>query len=147
MTIRQTLMRSVAAALVAGGLAMTAPSPALAAGGEDALDAKITDLHQKLQITADQEKSWKAVTDVMRKNSEESAQQVKKFRKDEEAMTAVADLNAYADITEAHAKHIRKLAKAFEALYAGMTDDQKKAADAVFREHKQKAAAAQSPAH
>jgi hypothetical protein len=61
-------------------------------------------------------------------------------RKNEATISAEADLNAYADIAELHAKHVRKLAKVFASLYDSMTPDQKKVADQVFHEHKQKAA-------
>ena len=88
--------------------------------------------------TPDQEKKWDAVAKVMRSNAESSRAQVMEKRKDEATMTAVADLNAYADIAEAHAKHVRKLAKVFAELYDTMTPDQKKTADEVFREHKRK---------
>jgi hypothetical protein len=47
-------------------------------------------------------------------------------------MTAVDDLRAYQGIADAHAEGLKKLIPAFEALYASMSDEQKKNADAVF---------------
>jgi hypothetical protein len=41
-------------------------------------------------------------------------------------------LNAYADIAQAHANGVKKLAGAFSGLYSVMSDDQKKQADEVF---------------
>ena len=135
----QAVTRSLALALVAGSL--VAGVPALAQNAEgNGLETRIKELHQKLQISPDQETKWKTVVKVMHDNAEASNALVVERRKDEDTMTAEADLNAYADIAEAHAKHVRKLAKVFAALYDSMTPDQKKVADQVFHEHKQKAA-------
>jgi hypothetical protein len=46
--------------------------------------------------------------------------------------TAIDDLNAYADIVQAHANGVKKLASAFSGLYFVMSDAQKKEADEVF---------------
>jgi hypothetical protein len=139
MTITQAVTRSLAVALVAGSLAAGVPALAQKAEG-NGLETKINELHQKLQITPDQETKWQNVVKVMHDNAESSRSQVLERRKEEATMTAEADLNAYADLVELHAKHVRKLAKVFASLYDSMTPDQKKVADQVFREHKQKAA-------
>lgn len=173
MTITQTATRTAAALFVVVGmaavpaLAQTTPPPAAPPaaapatpspgpammqaapkheGHENALESRINGLHEQLKITAEQEKKWQAVAKVMRSNAEASHSLVMEKRKDEASLTAVADLNAYADIAEAHAKHVRKLAKVFAELYDGMSADQKKVADDVFREHKQKSSAEPNPA-
>jgi hypothetical protein len=46
--------------------------------------------------------------------------------------TAIDNLNSYADIAQAHANGVKKLASAFSGLYSVMSDDQKKEADEVF---------------
>ena len=137
-----TLTRTLSAVLVAASLvAVPAFAQAPAGGGHNnGLETRISDLHQKLQITPEQETKWKAVAKVMQTNAEASRALVEEKRKDEATMTAVADLNAYADIAEAHAKHARKMAKVFTELYNTMSDDQKKVADEVFRAHKRKVA-------
>jgi protein CpxP len=117
--------------------------PALAqapagAGHNNGLETRISDLHQKLQITPAQEKKWASVAKVMQENAEAGRKIVEEKRQDAETKTAVADLNAYADIAELHAKNTRKLAKVFATLYDSMSPDQKKAADAVFLEHRHK---------
>jgi len=140
MLTAQTLTRTLSAVLVAASLAsgpVFAQAPA-AGGHSNGLETRISELHQKLQITPEQEDKWKAVAKVMRANAEASRALVEEKRKDEANLTAVADLNAYADIAEAHAKHARKMAKVFAALYDGMSDDQKKVADEVFRDHKRR---------
>ena len=135
-----TVTRTLSAVLVAASLAAApAFAQAPAGGHNNGLETRISDLHQKLQITPEQEAKWKAVAKVMHANAEASRALVEEKRKDTASLTAVADLNAYAEIAEAHAKHVRKLAKVFAALYDTMSDDQKKVADDVFREHKRKA--------
>lgn len=163
MTITQTVTRLAPALLVVAGLtavpalAQTPPPATAPAAGpammqqaapkhENALESRISSLHDQLKITADQEKKWQAVAKIMRTNAEASHALVTEKRKDEANLTAVADLNAYADIAEAHAKHVRKLAKVFSELYDSMSDDQKKVADDVFRQHKQKSSAEPAPA-
>jgi hypothetical protein len=172
MTITQTVTRTAAALFVAVGMTAvpalaqnpppatppaTPPAAAPAAPGPmmmqaapkhegNALETRITSLHEQLKITAEQEKKWQAVAKVMRSNAEASHTLVMEKRKDEANLTAVADLNAYADIAEAHAKHVRKLAKVFGELYDTMSADQKKVADDVFRQHKAKSSAEPNPA-
>ena len=150
MTITQTLTRTASALFVIAGLAaLPAPAqepapgaamqgPAMAAR-QNGLDTRISELHQELQITPAQEKKWAAVAKVMRGNAEASRSLVMEKRRDEANLTAVADLNAYAEIAEAHARHTRKLAKVFSELYDSMDPDQKKAADEAFRRHKREA--------
>ena len=149
MTITQTLTRTASALFVVASLAAVpalAQEPAAGAAmqgpamsqKQNGLEPRISELHQQLKITPDQEKKWDAVAKVMRSNAESSRAQVMEKRKDEANMTAVADLNAYADISELHAKNTRKMAKVFSTLYDSMSADQKKAADEVFREHKRK---------
>ena len=158
----QTVTRTAAAFFVAAGLTAVpalaqTPPPATTPAGpammqqaapkhENALESRISSLHDQLKITADQEKKWQSVANVMRSNAKESHELVMEKRKDEANLTAVADLNAYADIEEAHAKHVRKLAKVFGELYGAMSADQKKVADQVFHEHKQKSSVESAPA-
>lgn len=142
------VMRTLSVLLVAASLAAT---PALAqapagAGRNNGLETRISDLHSQLQITPEQESKWQAVAKVMHANAEASRKAVEEKRKDEANLTAVADLNAYAEIADAHAKHARHLAKVFATLYDSMSDDQKKIADEVFRKHKRDSSADQPPA-
>ena len=135
-----TITRTLSALLVAASLtSIPAFAQAPAGGGHNnGLETRISELHDTLQITPQQETQWKAVAKVMHDNAEASRKLVEEKRKDVATLTAVADLNAYADIAEAHARHTRKLAKVFAELYGSMSPDQQKAADEVFREHKRK---------
>jgi glutamine synthetase len=108
----------------------------------DPVEARIRDLHDKLQISESQAGQWEAVAHTMRMNAKDIEALVKEKRVNEKDMTAVDDLRAYQEISLAHAKAAKKLADVFEVLYQTMSDDQKKLADAVFRQHKQNAATA-----
>ena len=97
----------------------------------DRVEARIKSLHDRLKITAAQETQWAAVADAMRDNARTMDAAIQQ-RETAKAMTAVDDLKAYQAIADAHAQGLQKLIPAFDALYASMSDDQKKNADAVF---------------
>jgi hypothetical protein len=151
----RSFFRSLGGSIVAGGVLLTClVAPALAAGGEpaaakqsaisgaksaqvDPIEARIHELHDKLQISEAQAGQWEGVARVMRGNAKSIEAMVREKRKNEKDMTAIEDLRAYQEISLAHAKAAAKLADAFEILYQTMSDDQKKLTDAVFRQHKQ----------
>jgi hypothetical protein len=121
--------------LAAPGQAQTpspAPAPApTAQPGGDPVETRITQLHDQLKITAAQEAKWKAVAQVMRDNAKAMDALMKK-RAPGAPMSALDDLKSYHEFTEAHAKGLKKLITAFEALYTAMPAPQKKNADQVF---------------
>ena len=98
-------------------------------------EAHIKHLHEKLQITAEQEDKWNKVAKVMRDNADKLTVLAKARLENAKTMTAVDDLKSYAEITEAHEEGIGKLLPAFTSLYDSMSDDQKKVADEEFRNH------------
>ena len=117
------------------------PEPGMATAGTaskvDRVDARIKELHTKLKITPAQEELWNNVTEVMRDNAKTMEALIKARSDSEKAstMTAVDDLKSYGEIAEAHADGIKKFVPVFEALYASMSDAQKKDADTLFRHH------------
>jgi protein CpxP len=92
----------------------------------------ITDLHAKLKITPAEESQWKEVADTMRENAKDLDMAIDKRVAAASSATAIDDLNSYAEIAQAHADGVKKLAKAFSGLYSVMSDDQKKQADDTF---------------
>jgi periplasmic protein CpxP/Spy len=109
---------------------------------DDAVEHHITDLHAKLKITSAEESQWKEVADTMRENAKDMDKAIDKRSASMANATAVDDLNAYAEVAQAHAKGVKKLASTFSGLYSVMSDDQKKAADEIFshRNHEKKVA-------
>jgi len=125
-------VRAVAVALFAT-LALAA-GPVLAArdSPEARAEARIDDMHAKLNIQSGQEEQWGKVAQVMRDNAVVMETLIKQRKEHSKDMTAIDDLKSYGDITEAHLDGIKKLTPVFATLYAGMSDGQKKEADYLF---------------
>jgi hypothetical protein len=111
------------------------PAAAVTASKADRVEARITELHTKLKITPAQEELWNNVTQVMRDDAKTMEALIKARSEKASTMTAVDDLKSYSDIAAAHADGLKKFIAAFEPLYAGMSDAQKKSADTLFRQH------------
>jgi protein CpxP len=112
----------------------TAPAPTKPAVQHgDRVEARITNLHQQLHITAAQETQWSAVAQAMRDNANAIRDLVKDRKAKAASMNAVDDLRSYEAIADAHADGLKKLIPAFETLYTSMSDEQKKVADTLFK--------------
>ena len=150
--------RALAALAVFGALVLAAPSQAQTSASPtatkastkatatkpaaDPVEARITDLHAKLKITAAQETNWTAFAQVMRDNAKTMDSLFQQRAPKLGSMTAIDDLNSYRDITQAHADGLQKLIPAFQTVYDGMSADQKKNADTVFAKSYERRAAA-----
>jgi protein CpxP len=100
-----------------------------------AVEKHIKDLHATLKITPAEESQWNQVAQTMRENAKELDRAIDKRDANVGSATAIDDLNSYAEVAQAHANGVKKLASAFSGLYSNMSDDQKKEADEVFRHH------------
>ena len=99
----------------------------------EAVNHRIADLHRRLHITADEETQWNAVVQVMRDDAN-AVEAAGKARQEKIAtMSALDNLRSFQQLAQTHADGLNKLAEAFAPLYAAMSDEQKKNADAVFR--------------
>jgi periplasmic protein CpxP/Spy len=96
------------------------------------VEQHITELHAKLKITSAEESKWSEVAATMRENAEEMDRAIDKRDAGAANATAIDNLNSYADIAQAHANGVKKLAGAFSSLYTVMSDDQKQVADETF---------------
>ena len=99
----------------------------------DRTEAYIKNLQAQLKITPAQEDLWKKVTEVMRDNAKTMEALHQTRIEKAKTMNTVEDLKSYSEITQAHADGLKKFIPAFEALYASMSDEQKKDADTLFR--------------
>jgi len=114
--------------------ATPAPTPAKPVSRQGyGIDARIKSLHTRLHITAAQEPQWQQVAQAMRDNAASIDKLVRERNAKVRTMTAVQNLQTYADIAQAHADGLKTLVPAFDNLYQSMSDAQKKNADAVFR--------------
>ena len=143
--LHQKTLGAIAAAAIACVVSLAEPAmaadtaPTAQAGTtKDPVEAQITRLHNQLHITPAQAEQFNAVAQIMRDNRTAHADLVKEKRQKEATMTAVEDLQAYAQIAQSHADAVKKLSAAFETLYGSLSDSQKKAADEVFRQHKRR---------
>jgi protein CpxP len=113
-----------------------APADKSPAGTAAPVETRITELHQKLKITTAQEELWKAVAQEMRDGGKSFNESIREREGKAKTMTAIDDLNSYADMAQKHADGMKKFVTVFSPLYNAMPDAQKKNADQIFREHK-----------
>jgi periplasmic protein CpxP/Spy len=90
---------------------------------DDAVEHHIADLRVKLKITPAEESQWKTVADTMRENAKELDRAIDRRTASVAGATAIDNLNSYADIAQAHADGVKKLASAFSGLYSVMSAD------------------------
>ena len=125
-------------------IALASANPSAASGGKnpaaaaktshvDRTESRINELHGTLKITQPQEELWNALTQVMRENAKTMDTLIQARAEKAKVMNAVEDLKSYSEIVAANAEGLKKFIPAFEALYAAMSDDQKKNADVIFR--------------
>lgn len=144
-TSTQPTPATQAAPATAPGTQPAQAAPKRKMSHEDRVEARLKQLHDQLQITAAQQAQWDAYAGVMRDNAADLDRNTRqmdeliKARAEKRTMNAVDDLKAYEAVVDAHAARtqqyadgLKKLVPAFEALYASMSDSQKKIADAMF---------------
>ena len=131
------LSNSVWAQTPASG-AVGASSASAATAGHSAkrhafLERRLSELHAQLKITPAEAPLWDAFAQTMR-DSSEATEQAYADRADKlPTLNADDAMKSYADLAQLHADNTQKLAKAFSPLYAGLSDEQKKTADVLFR--------------
>lgn len=105
------------------------------------VDRRLADLHSKLHITPEQNQQWEQFAQVMRDNAREMDQLYKQRADRFASMSAVDNMQSYAQIEQQRAQDAQKLVPAFQALYASLSDQQKKTADELFRNYSARAQA------
>lgn len=118
-----------------GRAAPPAPTPeeGAAPASLDPVRARIKYLHDRLRITQAQEPLWANLARVMRANATAVAPLIKERLQSAQKGNAIDILGVYEKLGEAQLDGLKKFLAAFKALYAGLSVDQKKIADAVFR--------------
>ena len=115
---------------------ISAPSAVLAVDKEahqERVEVRIKVMHEKLKISAAQEEQWAKIEQAMREDAKKMDSLTQARVDHAKDMTAIDDLKSYYEVTEAHADGIKKLIPLFTTLYDGMSDEQKKTADTLFR--------------
>jgi hypothetical protein len=96
-------------------------------------ERRITDLHARLHITSQQSQQWDQFAQVMRDNAQQMDQVYQQRADKLDTMTAVDNMQSYAQIEQQRAQDVQKLVPAFQTLYTSLSDDQKRTADQMFR--------------
>lgn len=99
----------------------------------DQTEARIKQLQDALKITSAQKGLWNNLTQVMRENAKEMDALSKGKAENMKTMNAVELVKFHSEIAEAHLNQLKKFIPPFEALYASMSDQQKKITDTIFR--------------
>ena len=105
------------------------------------MDQRIAQMHRRLQITPRQQPAWDAFAQMMRNNATSIEQAYKDRRASITTMSAVDNMQNFAQIEQARAQGVQNLAVSFQTLYGMMSDDQKRTADTLFRHYADRAAA------
>jgi hypothetical protein len=133
MTLAATMaLATVTLANPLAAFAADANHKTMHAGKHHDIEAHIKRMHDQLKITAAQEPQWTSVAQVMRDNAKAMTDAMRDRVHNVSSMNAVDDINSYQAITAAHADGLKNLSAAFAPLYAAMSPDQQKNADAVF---------------
>jgi hypothetical protein len=118
----------------------TMAAPASKPAEVPSVEARIKELHKKLQITDAQKPQWDSLAQVMRDNAQAMVDLEKQRASDTQSMSAVDVVKSYDSVIEAHEAGMKKFIPAFEALYGSLSDAQKKIADSLFRSRARAAA-------
>jgi protein CpxP len=113
------------------------PSPQTAA------DQRIQALRTQLHITDAQLPQWTAFAQTMRDNATSTDALFRRRAGAAATMSALDNMKSYAEVARAYADNTEALAKAFEALYGVLTDQQKQTIDTLFRQEAARTAAQQ----
>ena len=96
-------------------------------------EAQIKKLQGVLNITEAQKELWNNLNQVMRENAKDMDAFTKDRAENAKTMNSVERMKLHSQITEAHLNQLKKFIPPFEALYASMSDEQKKSADTIFQ--------------
>jgi|SRR5215469_997797 len=120
---------------------------AIGKNAQERVEARIKELHRQLQITPAEEQQWNEFAQVMRENARAMDQAFMKRAEQFSSMNAVQSMQSYEQISQEHAQLVQKLVPAFQKLYDGMPDQQRRVADQVFRANAEKHMQRSTQAH
>jgi protein CpxP len=113
-------------------------APDLSKSMQEKVNEHIDQLHAELQITPSESSAWKLFAQVMRDNAGQMEQAFTARSTKLETMSAMQNMQSYAQLAQLHATNMQKLASTFQSLYNTFPPSQKQVADEVFltRHHK-----------
>ncbi len=133
--LRKTALATALALLpaIALGQAARAAAPASTSTSQ-AIDQRISALQSALAITPAQVPAWDSFAQTMRDNATATDALFAQRASHAATMTAVENMQSYAQIARAYADNTERLSAAFDVLYVQLSDSQKHAADVIFRQ-------------
>lgn len=140
-SIRAGVAALVLSLALVGAVGIASAKPPRAGGPGGDVETRIKTLHSQLRITQEQEAAWNDVAQAMRDNAKDLTEARKQQTEAEKTANAPDVINGYAKTMDTHASAVHKFASAFQTLYDGMSDGQKKTADTVFRNKVREASA------
>jgi protein CpxP len=109
-------------------------TPSAPASPQAAQDQRINALLAQLQITPAQQPQWNAFAQAMRDNATKTDALFRQRASSAATMSALENMQSYAQIARAYADATEALAQAFASLYAVLSDQQKQTVDGIFRQ-------------
>jgi periplasmic protein CpxP/Spy len=103
------------------------------------VEQRITDLHSRLDITHAQQSKWNRFAAVMRSNAQQLDAAYQRRAEQLDSMSALENMQSYAQIERRRVSDVERLVPAFRALYASLSPQQKRMADELFRDQAQQA--------
>lgn len=97
------------------------------------VEQRIRDMYATLHITKAQDSQWNAFAQIMLDNAQAMAMSVQQYGGDRRKLSATQILDNYAAISSQHAQNVERLSAALNVLYAGLSPEQKRAADQMFQ--------------
>lgn len=113
---------------------MPRPEAPLSPEAHKMLEDRISALHAKLGITQAQEPAWQKVEHAMRINEESMRAMIQEKRARKDELNAVESMEKAQNFAQEHADNLANVIAPFRDLYNAMTEEQRKNADAVFKE-------------
>jgi periplasmic protein CpxP/Spy len=100
----------------------------------DPIAARIKYLHDRLRITPEQEALWAEVAQAIRDNAREIMPFLRERLRTSTSGSALDVLHSYEALGNAQLNSLNKFIVLFEPLYNGLSEGQKKIADAILRQ-------------
>lgn len=122
-------------------------TPHAAAHSPGAVEHRIEQLHSQLRITPQEQSQWDAFAQTMRQSADNMRTAIDQRASQMDSMDAMQNMQSYAQLAQVHAQDMQQMASAFQALYQGMTPDQRQNADQLFRARDQQHMAQHRRAH
>jgi periplasmic protein CpxP/Spy len=109
-------------------------APALTGATAQAVNQRIDTLRGQLGITSAEMPAWDNFANIMRENAGETQSLFSQRAANASTMSAVENMNSYAEIARSYADNTQRLATAFNTLYTSLSPTQKQTADTLFRQ-------------